>query len=85
VVSLVISVNHFHFFLKVFSVNNSYLWNRYIAKRSNIAREMGEWVPEKRLFHGTTFADDIIRNGFDLRYANSESMFGKGKIFNYIF
>jgi hypothetical protein len=57
------------------------LWDRYTARRAAIAEEMGEMVPEKRLFHGTGYADNIVAKGFDVNHANANGMFGKGNIF----
>jgi len=38
-------------------------------------------VEQERLFHGTSDADVIVREGFNLRLANPNGMFGKGKFF----
>jgi hypothetical protein len=60
---------------------NADLWDRYTARRAAIAEEMGEMVPEKRLFHGTGYADNIVAKGFDVNHANANGMFGKGNIY----
>lgn len=70
--------NFILFCWQLYKNKNSNLWDRYAARRDAIAEEMGEMVPEKRLFHGTGFADKIVENGFDINHANPNGMFGKG-------
>jgi hypothetical protein len=56
------------------------LWSKYKQKRRNLSKIVQGWVEERHLFHGTVHADDIMENGFNIKYANENSMFGKGRL-----
>ncbi|XP_065347417.1 poly [ADP-ribose] polymerase tankyrase-2-like [Cloeon dipterum] len=78
-----VKVSKYHI-VKIYQVKNSFLWSKYTARRSEVARDFprGQLVPEIRLFHGTCHADVIVRNGFNVKYSNELSMFGKGIYFS---
>ncbi|XP_059482674.1 poly [ADP-ribose] polymerase tankyrase-like [Neocloeon triangulifer] len=70
--------------VQVYKVKNSNLWGRYVARRSLLAKDLspGEKVEEERLFHGTNFADQIVKKGFKVKHADPQGMFGKGIYFS---
>jgi len=49
-----------------------------VSRRDEIAADVDGKVIEKRLFHGTNYAESIVKDGFDLTRSNQNGMFGKG-------
>jgi hypothetical protein len=58
------------------------LWERYLERKWQIENDLKKFNKKseefKRLFHGTTAAESIIRNGFDVSYSDLQGMLGKG-------
>jgi hypothetical protein len=68
----------------VYKIYNYRLWERYCERerevnedfeRNSLHEQKNEY---RRLFHGTTAADAIVRNGFDKSRSDSKGMLGKG-------
>jgi hypothetical protein len=81
--------------LKIEKIENEDHWRRYRAKRIQIAKEIGgssgmtkeeevKKANERWLFHGTDKAGSILKNGFDVKHASPNGMFGAGEPVYYV-
>jgi hypothetical protein len=54
------------FCLKIFKIKNSVTWKNYTTAREKIFNDTGRasFVNERRLFHGSKYAEEIARHGF---------------------
>ena len=57
------------------------MWERYVHRKMEIAEENDHESNERLLFHGSSFINAIVQNGFDERHAYIGSMFGAGIYF----
>jgi len=66
----------------VYKIFNYRLWERYCEREWEVKRDLGRNFLHKdefkRLFHGTSAADAIARNGFDLSRSDPKGMLGQG-------
>ncbi|XP_076816902.1 protein mono-ADP-ribosyltransferase PARP14-like [Clavelina lepadiformis] len=70
--------------VKIERVQNPALYKQYELKKQHVERCMLSDSPaERKLFHGTTSADDIYKHGFDRGFAGKNAtLYGKGTYFH---
>ena len=66
---------------EIYKLHNPDLYNRFRRRRDEIRHELGFDPNEKMLYHGSSAAEQIAANGFDLSLASAGGMLGRGIYF----
>jgi len=64
----------------VYQIYNYRLWERFLERKWEIEKGFSKSNEIKRLFHGTSAAEVISKNGFDKSRSSIKGMLGQGRL-----
>ncbi|XP_077973675.1 protein mono-ADP-ribosyltransferase PARP14-like [Styela clava] len=79
-------LNYFANILSVKRIQNEQLYSQFMSKKVEVEKKLQKYNTNnpvvRKLYHGTTCADDILENGFDKGFAGKNAtFFGRGVYF----